>query len=213
MANLLRVSIVGAMPGGEKWSINPIFAFPVAQAVSTNEAQQAADAAASITQPADLRAWNPNAVTVTGARVEARDYAGGLESVAESVKGLPEVGNGTNYHPYQTSVCFSLRTADSTARGKGRLYWPACGIAMNSSTLRISSSALTTGLAAFKVYMTSLQTAIRSVAGMGTVSWHVWSRANATSRLVLSISAGDVADTQRRRRDSLIESYSTVTLP
>lgn len=212
MADLLRVSIVGAMPGGEKWSINPIFRFPIGQAVSTSEAQAAADAASAIVQPADLRAFNPNAVTVTGARVEARFLDGRLESVAESVKATPEVGSGTNYHPYQTSVCFSLLTSDSTARGKGRLYWPACGIAMNSTTLRISSSALSVGLTGFKAYMALLQTALRSVAGMSTLTWAVWSRANLDTHTVLQIRAGDVADTQRRRRDALVESYSIVNV-
>jgi len=198
------------MPSGEKWSVNPVFAPTAPIAVSTDECAAIANAINGISVGSTLLSLNPPGVAVTGARVEARAADGELESVAEATRGTPAVGTSGVSHPFQTSIVLSLRTTDSTARGKGRLYWPACGIPMNSATLRITSSAVTDFVNGMSTYLGNLRLAVRSQAGLTTAGLVVWSRTNGSTRLVNSIRAGDVADVQRRRRDSLIESYTSL---
>lgn len=213
MADLLRVSLLGSLPGGEKWSINPVFAFTTGIAVSTDDAAAVATAINSVPVPGTLTAINPASVAITGTRVEARSFAGVLESVAEVARTTPSVGTSANAHPYQTSIVCSLRTSNSTARGKGRLYYPAIGINLSSTTLRIPAVDVGNFLTGMKTYLSGMQTAVRSVGGFTTAGLSVWSRSNSARSLVLSIRAGDIADVQRRRRDSVVESYQAAAFP
>ncbi len=210
MADLVRVSLSGEMPGGEKWSVNPCFGFSVPTAVSSDEAQAMATAIAAVNAGSDLLVLNTGGVTLSHARVEARSKAGVLESVAEAAKGSPQVGSAGTGHPFQTSAVFSLLTTNSTATGKGRLYWPATGAAVGGGTLRWGSTQQTAALTAMQTYLSGVQTAIRSITGFSGAFLGVWSRKNQIVYPVLKLRAGDVLDTQRRRRDKLIETYVSI---
>lgn len=207
MADLLRISIQGALPGGEKWSVNPIYRFTAPIAVSATECAAVAAGIHGIAVPGTLTALNPAGVSMTGTRVEARDLNGALENVAEVARTTPVVGTSATTHPLQTSIVLSLLSVDSTARGKGRLYWPALGIALNSSTLRFSTAPVGDYLAGMNAYLASIRAAIRAVGGMTTASLAVWSRTTPKTEIVVNVRAGDVPDVQRRRRDKLIETY------
>lgn len=200
------------MPGGEVWSINPCYGVPQSIALNTDELAAIALSIDGVTVPAGLMAMNTSGVSVTGCRVEARTHAGVLEGVAEHARATPVAGTGTNGHPFQTSIVASLRTADSSARGKGRLYWPATAIPITASTLRIPTSDVNTFVTSINTYLTAIRGVIRPVAGLTGASLAVWSRTNADHRIVLSIRAGDIADVQRRRRDALTESYLAATV-
>lgn len=215
MADLLRVSILGALPGGEKWSINPVFAFSVGQAVSSEEAAAAAAAVNTVSPSVNLLSYWPNTVSLTGCRVEARNATGELESVGEAIRGTPVVGQGSVTHPVQTAIVLSLRTTDSSARGKGRLYWPATGFPLAPATLRFTATAVGDFLTGMNAYLAGIRTALDGVSGLSLAPLAVWSRENASTRVVLSLRAGDVPDVQRRRRDSLVETYTSqaVTAP
>lgn len=212
MADLVRVSILGSMPGGEVWSVNPVFAFSTGIALSTDELAAMAVAVNGASVPVDLRATNVPAVAITGCRIEARKKTGELEAVAEAARPTPIQGSATAAHPFQTSIVASLRTADSSARGKGRLYWPATGVNISNTTLRLGSIDTSNFITAFNIYLAQVRTAVRSVGGATTAVLAVWSRTNNDTRVVLSMRAGDVADVQRRRRDSLTETYATATV-
>lgn len=213
MAEVMRVSYVGAMPSGEEWSINPVwsiggdFGVPVTQI----QAQTIATAIAAIAVPTGLLAFMSSSTTVTGCRVEARSLAGVLEAQAEGVKGTPTPGQGANAHPFQTSSVISLRTAHPGPSGRGRLYWPATGVAMTTSSLRIDAATVTSGLSAAKTLLSGITTAINAT--LTGVSLAVWSRKIPDLFPVTQLQLGNVADTQRRRRDALIESYSTLVFP
>lgn len=209
MADLARVSIFGALPSGENWSVNPVFRFTAPIAISADECAAAAAAINGVSIGSGLTGLNPSGVTVTGCRFEARDLNGELENVAEALRGTPVVGTSSTVHPLQTSIVLSLRTTDSTARGKGRLYWPALGIALDSSTARFGSLGVDNFLTAMNAYLAGVETAIEGVGGMTTAALAVWSRSTPKVSPVVSLRAGNVPDVQRRRRDKVTETYLT----
>lgn len=209
MADLLRVSIMGDMPGGEKWSVNPVFGFTVPIAVSSDDAAAVATAINGVTLGGTIQGLNPGSVRLTGTRVEARNLAGELENVAEVARGTPLAFTGANQHPLQTSLVISLRTTDSTARGKGRMYWPATGVALASATHRFTPTTTSGVVTEFVTYLQNIRTAIRGVGGFTSASLVVWSRTTPKKSVVIQLRVGDVPDVQRRRRDKLVESYST----
>lgn len=212
MAQLLRLSIKGALPGGEEWSTNPVwtisdFGVPTTPA----QVQAVATACAGVPVPAGLRAVYSTATNIHTIRVEARSSDGTLENLAEDALAAASPGTGTTPHPYQTAWVASLRTAQVGASGRGRLYFPATGIPLEAGSLRpstVNTNAFSLGV---KTYLSDLQTQIRvTFAGAALV---VWSRKTHAMNLVDTIQAGDVLDSQRRRRDTLVEAYSSQTFP
>lgn len=213
MADLLRISVFGALPTGEEWSVNPCFSIggDFGAAVTPVQAQTIANACALVQPVANLAAVNVVAVTLVGVRVEARTKAGVLETQAEALKGTPDPGTSATGHPFQTAWVASLRTAKPGASGRGRLYWPATGVAMNAGTLRPTGTVVSNFIGGMKTYLSGLQTAIDVT--LDGVALTVWSRKLQQLNTVTALQAGDVVDTQRRRRDFLTESFTTVSFP
>lgn len=204
MVLAIRLSILGAMPGGEVWSINPVWKsddsvvdFPYSNALAI------ATAAANVFPTSDFLKVMDNETTITGARCEARTPSGELVALAEYMRSSPIPGEGIMPHPYQTSLVISLRTTTPGPRGRGRLYVPATGAALNGATLRFLGSAQTAFLTAANSYLEALNVAVTSTSALAELS--VWSRTYATFAPVTKISVGDVLDVQRRRRDALTE--------
>lgn len=214
MAEVLRVSIKGNMPSGEEWSVNPVYAIggDFGVPVSPTQANTIAVACAAVSVPSGLLKLMSVGTSVSGIRVEARTLAGVLETQAEAVKGTAQIGTGTAPHPYQTSAVISLRTPLAGASGRGRLYWPATGMSIDTTTLRMGSSDHLAIPAAAVTYLSAIQAAIDVT--LDGISLVVWSRKGAGStQNVNSIQAGNIFDTQRRRRDQLIETYAAATYP
>lgn len=211
VANLVRVSIQGIMPNGEVWSVNPCFRLNAPTAVSNDELIAAAAQIALVAIPNGLLALQSTSTRVSGLRLEARDNNGDLEAWADNIFGTSVAGSGSTSHPYQTSAVFSLRTPGPAASGRGRVYWPATGAAMDGSSLRLSSSVVSGALTGFRTYMVAIQGAITTNVSESILA--VWSRKLSTTFGVTSIQAGDVADTQRRRRDAVPESYAALSYP
>ena len=215
MADLLRISILGSMPGGEVWSVNPIFGLGGdfgGVTVSQDQCIAIATAINGITVPAGVLAMNVSGTAITGVRVEARTRAGLLEALAEQFRATPVTGTSSAAHTFQTAMVSSLRTATPGARGRGRLFWPATGIAISSTLLRPNAAAVSAALAGVKAYLASIETAVEGTfpTGVGLV---VWSRASSALRAVNSIQMGDILDVQRRRRDTLTEVITATSWP
>lgn len=208
MGAYLRVSVKGALPSGEVWSVNPIFRPGVPAAIGPTEMAALVAALVNVTPPSTLTAIMNSTTTLTGVRVEARQADGSLERVGEGVKTTSIPGTGTSPHPFQTSMVFSLMTNDASGSGKGRLYWPATGVDINAGTLRVAAVTVGNALTGINSYLAGLRTAINSVAGVGTHALVVWSQKNGSGNTVTQLRAGDILDTQRRRRDKLIENYT-----
>lgn len=213
MSQLMRVSILGTMPNGEVWSVNPVYRLGTGLdvPVSQENAQAIATAIAARTVPAGLTALMSTSTFVSGARVEARLADGTLQTLAEAPKATPTPGTGTTTHPFQTALVISLKSTATGARGRGRLYWPATAAQLTGTTLRLATAVQTAALSAAKSYLTNIETDIETTLGGSSLA--VWSRTYSSLSAVASMSVGDVLDTQRRRRDQLIESVLSGPYP
>lgn len=210
MADILRISVQGTMPGGEVWSVNPCFWLnDFSVPVTFAQVQAVAQALAPLAIASDLRTLNVAGVLVTGYRVEARTFAGALEQVAESASTAPSFGQGAAKLPYQSSVVLSLRSDTPGAKGRGRLYWPATAVSLLDTNLRISTPSKENIALAAKTYLSGMETAVKAT--FDTAVLAVWSRVDLAARPVTKILVGDLLDVQRRRRDALAETYASET--
>jgi len=105
--------------------------------------------------------------------------------------------------PFQCATVISLLTASATRHGRGRFYLPplAASFLLNG---KLNSSAMTTLDTAWTAFFDSLNTD-----GVNPV---VRNRTGHISTPVTSARVGDVIDTQRRRRNKLVETYTTIAV-
>jgi hypothetical protein len=214
MAQILKVSHFGTLPGGEKWSVNPCWEIDgtVGKPVSPTQANTIANAVAALSLGAPvLGSWAPNTVW-TGVRVEARSLSGILESQAEVLKPTPQNGSATSAHPYQTSIVLSLLTPGIGASARGRLYWPATGAQLSITDYRYSTANRDALLGSLAGHLKNVEAAINTTIGPNA-NLTVWSRKTAGFHDVNQLRMGNILDTQRRRRDTLIEGYGSLTYP
>lgn len=209
MARLLRISILGSLPGGEQWSVNPVYVMgDFDESITPAEAAAMVTAVNNVSVPSTLRAIMSASTTFTGVRLEARQFDGTLETVAEGVRATPTAGTGASTHPYQTAWVTSLRSNAVGGSGRGRLYWPATGAVLDSDTLRPITGNVVNAVTGVRDYLQLISTALETVVGNATLS--VWSRTQNAGHTVVSLQMGDVLDVQRRRRDTLTEAYSVL---
>jgi hypothetical protein len=212
MADLIKVSIQGQLPNGEVWSINPVWRLnthPVS--VTVTQCQAIVTAVNNIVVPTAVRNIMSSQTTFNGCRVEARAATGELESLAEGVRAAAVAGSGANPHPFQTSLVVSLRSPLAGASGRGRLYLPATGMQIATTSLRPPPADMTSIASGTKTYLAAIQTAVTSQVPDSILG--VWSRTLATVLGVTRIQIGDVLDVQRRRRDSQVENYTELAFP
>jgi len=98
--------------------------------------------------------------------------------------------------PAQCSLVASWRSDTATRGGRGRMYLPAMATSIMSGG-KASAGTITTVVAAVKAMMDVL------VADAQTPV--LYSRLTHTTTAITKFDVGDVIDTQRRRRDKLIE--------
>lgn len=211
MPELLKVSIKGTLPNGEVWSVNPIFSTPTEPTLTFDQLDTIASAINAITVPATVLATLSGACAITGVRLEQRERDGSLVGQMEKPRSSPLVGTGTVILPLQTSIVVSLASIYPGGQGRGRLYWPLTAGALGTLNHRYSGTQLSTFLTNFKAYLGLIEAAI--VATTTAADLVVWSRTGTAYHTVVKMRAGDVPDVQRRRRDSLVESYSIVDYP
>ena len=213
MGQILRVSIKGDLPGGEVWSVNPCWEIngQLGAPVSPAQALTIATALGAVTVNSSLQACMAVGTRVLGYRVESRSLAGVLESQAEFTRPTPVNGNGGTVLPYNSAIVISLRTPGVGASSRGRLYWPATGIALQAADYRISAASAGGIATGAKTYLSAMEAAIKATLPEANLT--VWSRKTANFHDVNAIQVGNVVDSQRRRRDALIEGYTAVVFP
>lgn len=212
-SQILRVSIRGALPGGEVWSVNPCWEVngQVGDIVTAGQAQTLATAIANVAYPTALTQAMSAGTTVSSIRVEGRRLDGALEVQAEAaLLGLTN-GTGAQAHPYQTAIVLSLRTPGVGASSRGRMYWPATAQSLDATTLRLTTSNANSLLTGFKTFLSGVETAIHVTLPEANLT--VWSRSTQNFHNVNGLQLGNILDTQRRRRDRLIEGYVGVSFP
>lgn len=122
---------------------------------------------------------------------------------AESSLGpVPGTATGSMLPP-QCAVVVSTRSAIATRGGRGRMFWPAPA----ASTLNAGRFDLT----ARSTLATAAGSALDSLITAGETPV-IWSRAKLATTPINAVDVGDVFDTQRRRRDKLIEVRDSVAL-
>lgn len=126
----------------------------------------------------------------------------------EVVLGTPVQGSGTGTMPLQIASVVSLRGPNALPRIQGRFYLPASSsIVIVSSTGKIGgdgpadmallvSGAIDTLNTALEAFSTGLRVVVASTKG--------------SNAEVVAVRVGDVLDTQRRRRNALVETYTEV---
>lgn len=208
------VRIIGASAGGEVWSINPRYA---------------TSGDGPVTAFADLQAWataisfmNSNAVfptlmlgllssagSITAVRTEYIDASGNLAQAAEVTLATPAAGSGLPSKPQQTAWVLSLMTGRPGRSYRGRLYFPAWGNPTLDAGFRVPIAQRTPMLTAMNAWLRAVGDACTAPGIQGPV---VVSQTRGTLDFVTSVSLGDILDTQRRRRDAMIEQRSTQAL-
>lgn len=129
--------------------------------------------------------------------------------VGEST-GAPIAGSGTVTCPPQCSICFSLVTGIPGRRTRGRFYWPGL-TATFSGAGKITGPTTPANLALAGAQMLD---EIGDVSGAASpLSPVVVSEAGNLITTVNAVAVGDVMDTQRRRRDGLVEVKSVSNVP
>lgn len=210
MTQIMRVSITGAMPSGEVWSVNPTFTLPGDGAgITFEDLEQLVTDINALVVPAGLTALMTSGVTVGGCRVEQRTLGGSLIAAAEGPRTTATTGTSSAPHPFQSAVVCSLRTTTPGGRGRGRLYWAATGAPLSSTTLRMSAATVSAALNGFSSLLAAINAEINAYDAAAALC--VWSRVSNAAHNVTRIQVGDVLDVQRRRRDTLAESYQTAS--
>lgn len=206
-----RVSLQGTMPGGEVWTVNPCYGGPNNQpVVSFDDLQAWATAIGALDSGNvlgdDIRSLLSNLLTLNVIRCELHDDDGTLLQAAEFTKAPAISGTDNPSKPYQVAVVASLLTGRPGRSYNGRLYWPAIGAQIGIATLRLTAAQTQAIADATATLLRAIATAAPVGAALVPV---VVSHKLGTHQEVTSVRVGDVLDTQRRRRDSLVEAYRT----
>jgi hypothetical protein len=208
----VRVSIMGTTPGNEVWSINPVFdpTGEFGSTVNQDFLDAAANAIAALTPGAGLVGLLGTSLTLSGCRVEVRDDStDDLLAISVQQRAAPLAGSGTPSRGPNSALVISLRTNTPGGSGRGRLYWPCISGAVDT-TLRMSSAAVNSAVTAMASYLHSMEDALATAFPTIGFDLAVRSRLTHTTPHVNKLMVGNVIDTQRRRRDKLIEDYTSV---
>lgn len=168
------------------------------------------------TPPTALRSLMSQELTLTSVRVERRAEDETILDVSEGLFSSATVGTGTATKTPQDAYVFSLRTSTPGARGRGRLYWPALGATLSSS-FQISAPSQAAISTDAKTWLSAIGSTMNaywaSVSSVRTAVLSVRSVTDHVCRDVNALQFGSIIDTQRRRRDTLPETYTTVAYP
>lgn len=217
-----RVIYKGSIGAVETWSTSIAFGIVGLSPDSTDQPTTDAMAAAVRTATtaanvgSDLRNTMSAACSIDIVRIERRAENESVLNVAEALLSSPLGGLGSATKTPQDSLVLSLRTSTPGPRGRGRMYMPAVG-AVLSPAFVITTPVPASAAAGAKVWIASIKAAMDGVyisaASALRVAPSVRSSTDHVCRDITSIQVGSVLDTQRRRRDTLPESYATVSYP
>lgn len=115
------------------------------------------------------------------------------------------VGGGVpNPLPPEVAVCVSLLTGAPGRSNRGRMYLPAPHANAMDGVGKMTAAAQDVFVAWAAAFFGDVNTAARTSV--------LWSRKNALSRAITSVSVGNQFDVQRRRQNSTPEAFSTVAV-
>ena len=195
---LYRMVASGTTPG-ESWS----FTLHAEGSLSTADAATSFGDALTAAWAGGMDDVTTADVDCTLASVAALDPAtDGQLTRVEVVLALTGVAAGEML-PYQCATVISLITASATRHGRGRFYLPPLATGTVDGGL-ISAATITSLDTAWTAFFDSLNTD-----GVNPV---VRNRTGHISTPVTSARVGNVFDTQRRRRNKLVEVYTAIAV-
>lgn len=213
MVSRTKVTLNGTLGAAseETWSCG--LHFTAAEVMDPFEAQAAATEIASRLNTSwaaaapNLRSLMSTRGTLRNVSVYSYANTGPAFASANAPLTTPIAGLNSATAPPQCAVVYSLLTGFAGASRRGRIYWPAPNPEVDGSfkSTRARGSALDV-----------INTAILIADALETFApgaWGVYSPTLDVVTPVTSVRAGDVIDTQRRRRDALTELYTTVAVP
>lgn len=211
-----RVNISGTLAGGEVWSTSIRFALasnPSVPAVGNGGLTEWA------LEGRDILEQNLGILLnclstdgkITGCQTQIINNDGTL-AFQSPVIICNESGLGTPNMPYQSAVVISALTGVPGASHRGRHFWPIVGgkalTGGRITTPTLPADILTDWRQTVNEFCSAAQTT-----GEGLAVPVVYSPTLNSVTVVTEYRCGDVVDTQRRRRDNLKETYSTVPFP
>ena len=218
----LRVIALGSLSGVEEWSSGVSYRFFQLSFVDMSQAQLESLVQRLITNitnstlGTNLRTALSTSATLTGWRVESHGEDERLLAVAQNNYATALTGTGGASKSPQDSIVFSFRTDTPGARGRGRTYWPALGLSLGTGfklAPTIVSGLAGDAKALYKLIGNQINAELAANSLAATVELAVRSGTDHVSRYVNRLQVGDVLDTQRRRRDALVEAYTVVSYP
>lgn len=204
MPAFFRVNIDGTLAqGAERWSTavavsDPVVGVPPTPANMAAAAESILQAFAPATGwPSVMKGGISSSGSITRVRVYWYADVGQAASVQGVSVGAPIAGEGTATLPPQCTVVISLRTGLPGRSQRGRMYWPLAGGAI---TVAQRSAYVTQ---TFANSAASMLNAIRTTTQFGGGDVVIASEKTGQLTKVNAVTADNVVDTQRRRRDKL----------
>lgn len=215
-ANFNRVIISGLLAGVQTWSVTPAFAAPAPDAGGLSDyndleawAQAIGQLHADKVVPNNILGILTSAGTITKVRTEWVMANGTLVEAAEYALPTPASGSAGAINPLQTSVVASLVTGRPGRSYAGRIYWPGLGAGVTTDTVRLPTSTVTGVATDTATWLEEVANAANLETGFAPV---VVSTKMGIQTPITQVRVGNVADTQRRRRDKQVEQYTSVSL-
>lgn len=216
-----RVSIIGkAYSGLEDWTTG--FYIGHEDADSGVPVQQDADAIKARWQTfftASTGGVFPNNLTTTAIKITHIDAATGHAipvNTVYSYYSTPIAGNGSGAISLPAQCTLAVTMTSSIARGlgaKGRMFLPQVGGQVASSDGKISTTIQTNTKTGMQTFFNGINTDL-GIRGDVILA----SRGRTTgvtagvNKQVTGVKVGDIIDTQRRRRNNLVEVYASATV-
>lgn len=208
-----RTLINGTSPApGEVWSVGMSFIGP--NVAATHAELMAWATAAGVAINAQTGNQAINVLSSDGKIVQIRteqraDVDDTLIQGAEYNLPAAKAGAGTPSKTLQTACCISLLTLYPGRSYRGRCYWPTWAYS-GTATMQFGGTDLGNWLTGFKSIINAVVAAAITVDPAWQMIPAVRSRLLHLSTPITIYGAGSVPDTQRRRRDAVAETYSSL---
>lgn len=189
-----------ALPSGEAGEYS-YWVWDITQTATAANAASFGDAVGtSLGAATAFKALFPSGIVVGPPGVEEVDLdTGRVVTTATGASNWVPTGPGAETMPPQLAIVVSLLTALAGGRNRGRLYLPGPTNAAIDLTGRLVQANCTTIVNAWGAAFTAGTTAVPTLVPV------VYSRMNRSVQPITRLSVGNVIDTQRRRRDKLLE--------
>lgn len=205
----LQVRVNGLLGTNQTWSVNPKFSYPGSPTSVPTQAAMDSWAAAIIALESgdiipniDMISNSASVLGVTCSFITADNTS---LVISEGTLATPVTGTGAASMPGQCAVVSTILTNIPGRSGRGRLYWPYIALGMTDE-LRIPLTDAQTIASNVGAWLHDVAAAWP---GSEPVVASVVSRVKSAAYPATIVRVGDVVDTQRRRRDQLIEGTRT----